>query len=140
MPSILLIISKAVFEKDHGRNASLGADLPLAAYHSKHAAMAPLGEGGDLHLVTVRDGSLWLIGVLRRPRFERGSWIAAKNVVPDITPALLASANGKGIDVPPEKLGMHVRGGARCAAPRRSQHDVASPVARASRHRSSLAP
>lgn len=110
MPSVLAIISKAVFEKDHGRGVSLGAVLPLAAYHSKNPSLESLTEGGDLHLVTVREGALWLVAVLRRPRFDGAAWVAARNVVPiaDVTDALprLRFANGKGIDVPPEKLGM----------------------------------
>jgi hypothetical protein len=113
MRSVLAIVSKAVFERDHGRGTELGAVLPLVAYHSEHPALSPLTAGGDLYLVTVRDGALWLVGVLRGPRLQQGSWVAAENVVPltDVTSALprLRFANGKGIDVPPAKLGMSLQ-------------------------------
>lgn len=113
MPSVLALISKAVFEKAHP-DASLGATVDLDRYDSAHVGLRPLAEGGDLYLVTVRpDEVLWLVGVLRAPRFRQGSWRAARNTaaIIDASPLLdeLRFASGMGIRAPRGKLGMSLQ-------------------------------
>src|SRR5438874_2058210 len=57
MPSVLAIVSKAIFERDAkvgGKLPALGAVVPLDRYVSKNKGLAPLSEGGALFLVTVR--------------------------------------------------------------------------------------
>ncbi len=53
MPSVLAIVSKAIFERD-ARGAVEAAVVPLDRYVSKNKGIAPVGEGGALFLVTVR--------------------------------------------------------------------------------------
>ena len=110
MPSVIAIISKAVFEKEQGRHVAPGSVLAVHTYRSQHAALSPLKQGGSLYLVTVREGALWLVAVLRAPRFRGGVWSAAPNREPfaniNTVLPLLRFGNGKGIDVAPEKLGM----------------------------------
>ena len=53
MTDLLVIVSKAVFEKSSPR-AAVGDVLDLDRYVSTHKALEPLREGGRLFLVTVR--------------------------------------------------------------------------------------
>ncbi|MFK7988635.1 MAG: toxin-antitoxin system YwqK family antitoxin [Sandaracinaceae bacterium] len=113
MPSILALVSKAVFKKQHP-GAELGAVLPFDAYHSKNKRLTALAKDGDLYLVTVRpDDVLWLVAVLRRPTFTGDGWVADANTVAvrDITSVIpeLVFASGKGLSPDPGKLGMSLQ-------------------------------
>ena len=74
MAHVMAIVGKTVFEgleREHGALAP-GATVPLDRYLSAHKGLRTLAEGGSLHLVTARPGdALWLVGVLRAPRFGR---------------------------------------------------------------------
>ncbi len=116
MASVLAIVSKAQFE-DLSRQkggAKLGTVLGLARYDSTHRALAPLEDGGDLYLVTIRpDDVMWLVGVLAGPRLETDHWQATPSTVP-ITDATgiktaLRFANGKGVPTEPGKLAMSLQ-------------------------------
>jgi hypothetical protein len=118
MPSVLAIVSKAVFEKDAktgGRLAGPGDVVPFERYVSKNNGLAPLAEGGALFLVTVRppDEALWLVGVLEEPKFDGESWIAPKNVVPVVDVSgvkdQIRSASGTGISAKKGALGMSLQ-------------------------------
>jgi uncharacterized protein (TIGR02996 family) len=114
VPSVLAIVSKAVFERD-GAGAKPGDTLPLDRYLSANKGLAPLAGGGSLFMVTVRppDERLWLVGVLRDPSFVDDHWEAATNSAPiaDITELLprIQLANGKGIKPKPGRLGMSLQ-------------------------------
>jgi hypothetical protein len=116
MASVLAIVSKAVFEKMiRGTAAKPGDVLPVDRYTSTNPGLEPLRDGGSLFLVTVRppDEELWLVGVLESPRFERGEWKAAPNVVPitGLAPvkAKLQFASGTGIKAKAGALGMSLQ-------------------------------
>jgi hypothetical protein len=115
---VMAIVSKAQFAKDgklaSGKLAALGDVLPLDRYVSSHRGLEPLRQGGDLYLVTVRPPEqLWLIAVLRKPRFEDDEWVSSPNVVPvrDISAlrGRLRFANGQGIKAAEGKLGMSLQ-------------------------------
>lgn len=115
--SMLAVVSKGVFDKGarvDGRRLAEGDVWPTARYASTSAALAPLADGGDLYLVTVRPGDVaWLVAVLVGPRRDATGWTAAPNVVPirDVT-ALLPSlrfSTGKGVTAAPGKLGMSLQ-------------------------------
>src|SRR5580692_6994453 len=114
MPSVLAIVSKAVFEKQT-KGAAVGTTVAFDHYASSHAALAPLEAGGALFLVTVRppDEQLWLVGVLESPRKAEDGWRATTNVVPivDLTARKdeLVFANGKGLSAKPGALGMSLQ-------------------------------
>jgi uncharacterized protein (TIGR02996 family) len=114
MPSVLAIVSKAVFEKQ-AKGASIGTVVPFEHYASTHAALDPLAGDGALFLVTVRppDEALWLVGVLESPRKANDGWRAGANVVAiaDITARKreLAFASGKGLSAKPGALGMSLQ-------------------------------
>ncbi|MEM9190399.1 MAG: hypothetical protein AAGF12_14535 [Myxococcota bacterium] len=114
MTSVLALVSKGVFEKDFGSKVMVGDVLPFEAYHSKQKTLQAMADGGDLYLVTVRpDDVLWLVGVLRKPRFADTRWEADRNVVP-VTAASsilgrLEFSTGKGVKADPGKLGMSLQ-------------------------------
>jgi hypothetical protein len=83
MTDLLVIVSKAVFEKSSPR-AAVGDVLELDRYVSTHKALEPLREGGRLFLVTVRppDEKLWLVAVLEQPKHDGKAWVAKKNTHP----------------------------------------------------------
>jgi hypothetical protein len=114
MPSVLAIVSKAIFEKE-ARGVGEGDVVPLDRYVSKNKGIAPVGEGGGLFLVTVRppDERLWLVAVLEAPKFDGESWKAAKNVVPirDITDVKdkIKFTSGTGISAKKGALGMSLQ-------------------------------
>lgn len=113
MASVLALISKAAFEKAYP-NARLGSVLELDHYASSHVGLRPLADGGDLYLVTVRpDDVLWLVGILRAPRFGKGRWLAKRNTetIADASPLLgeLRFATGTGLRAARGKLGMSLQ-------------------------------
>ena len=114
MTSVLAIISKAVFEDEFG-DASVGDVLPLGRYTSAHKALAPLADGGQLVLVTVRppNDSLWLVAVLENPKHKKGAWVAAPNKVAstDLGPVKdqIRFASGAAISAKKGALGMSLQ-------------------------------
>lgn len=111
--SVLAVVSKAVFEKE-ARGLGVGATWATALYASENPALAALGGGGDLWLVTVRPGdTLWLVGVLRGPKKGKGGWRAEANAVAirDVTALIprLRFASGKGLAAAKGKLGMSLQ-------------------------------
>lgn len=114
MPSVLAIISKAVFEKD-AKGSKVGDVVPFERYVSKNKGLSPVAEGGAIFLVTVRppDEQLWLVGVLESPTFDGESWKAAKNTTPiaDITAQKgnIRFENGSGISAKKGALGMSLQ-------------------------------
>ena len=150
MASVMAIVSKAVFDKQAraaGKPVGLGDVWPVDAYNSAHKALAPLGEGGALFLVTVRPGDvLWLVGVLESPRFDGARWTAAPNVVAarDVSGARegLRFSTGKGITAKAGALGMSLqtprvlteadvallRGGASAPAPAKKTSAAPAPA------------
>jgi len=120
MPSVLAIVSKAIFERDArvgGKVAGVGDVVPMDRYVSKNKGLAPAGEGDDgaLFLVTVRppDESLWLVAILERPKFDGEQWTASANAaaIADIgsLKAQITFANGSGISAKKGALGMSLQ-------------------------------
>ncbi len=113
MPSVMAIVSKAIFEKD-AAGASIGSIWPTDQYVSQNKGLAALEDGGDLYLVTVRPGDeLWLVGVLVDPISADGAWRANPNVRPirsiDALKPKLKFASGTGITAKPGALGMSLQ-------------------------------
>lgn len=113
MASVLALVSKGEFERDHAR-ARAGDVLPYALYASTNKALDSLADGGDLYLVTVRPGEvLWLVAVLRAPRTSKAGWVAPTNVTPvaDASPLVpqLRFQSGKGVSTEPGKLAMSLQ-------------------------------
>lgn len=82
MPSVLAIVSKAVFEKQ-ARGLGVGDVWQTSSYASQHKTFEQLNADGDLFLVTVRPpGQLCLVAVLVRPTHSAAGWAAAPNLVP----------------------------------------------------------
>ncbi|HEY8088091.1 MAG TPA: hypothetical protein VIF09_09600, partial [Polyangiaceae bacterium] len=114
MPSVLALVSKAVFDSDAPSGLAVGGVWPLDRWNSKNPALKPVADGGALFLVTVRPGErLWLVGVLDAPTFEGDHWTAKANAIPavDVTRVIpeLVFATGKGLKVEPGKLGMSLQ-------------------------------
>ncbi len=118
MPSVLAIVSKAIFERDArigGKIAGVGDVVPMDRYVSKNKGLSPAGEGGALFLVTVRppDESLWLVAVLESPEFDGEQWVSSPNTAPiaDIGPqkGQITFANGSGISAKKGALGMSLQ-------------------------------
>lgn len=121
MPSVLAIVSKAIFERDAklgGRLGGLGDVVPLDRYVSSNKGLTPVAEGGALFLVTVRppDEALWLVAVLESPTFEGAHWMAsngAKNAVPltDVSALKdkLKFSTGAGMSAKKGALGMSLQ-------------------------------
>src|SRR5687767_4962172 len=113
MPSMMAIVSKAVFEKD-ARGKRIGDVWATDRYISQNKALGALA-GGDLYLVTVRppDEALWLVAVLSAPQFDGSQWHANPNTVPicDISHLKreLAFANGQGLPDKAGTLGMSLQ-------------------------------
>jgi hypothetical protein len=114
VPSVLAIISKAVFERD-ARSAGVGVVVPLTRYVSKNKGLTPLASGGSLFLVTVRppDEKLWLVAILESPTHDGENWNSPKNAIPitDVSPLKdrIKFANGAGITAKPGALGMSLQ-------------------------------
>ncbi len=118
MPSVLAIVSKAIFERDAkmgARVAGLGDVVPLDRYVSKNKGLTPLAEGGALFLVTVRppDEALWLVAILESPTFDGENWHSSKNTtaVADISPQKgeLRFTTGAGLSAKKGALGMSLQ-------------------------------
>jgi len=115
MADVMVVVSKAVFEKAYGKHPQLGAQLRMDRYSSANKAIAPVGSGGKLYCVTVRppDESLWLVAVLDNPQFDDEAWVAAPSTVPitDITSlrGQLKFESGKGITAAAGALGMSLQ-------------------------------
>lgn len=119
MPDILAIISKPIFERQAQKGGKLlgpGAVLPLDRYTSKNKALAPLGQGGRLVLVTVRPPNerLWLVAILEDPVLQGDAWIApSPNRVPITDVSKLRKtiklATGKGLSQDKGALGMSLQ-------------------------------
>jgi hypothetical protein len=114
MASMLVLVSKAIFEKDAPRGLAPGGLWPVGVWNSKAPALGEVAKGGSLFLVTVRPPEqLWLVGVLEAPRFDGERWHAAPNVVRavDVSPLIssLVFSTGKGIKPDPGKLGMSLQ-------------------------------
>jgi hypothetical protein len=108
---MVAIISRAVYERDMP-DARIGAVVPLSRYSSTNAALSKLSSKSRLFLLTVRppDEALWLVAVLRNPRFVGTHWETEPNSTPvrDVSPlrAQLRFENGKGLPAERGKLGM----------------------------------
>lgn len=118
MPSVLAIVSKAIFERDAklgGQLAKVADVIPMDRYVSKNKGLAPVAEGGALFLVTVRppDEALWLVAVLESPTFDGENWVAARNTMPitDITSRKgdIKFTTGTGISTKKGALGMSLQ-------------------------------
>jgi hypothetical protein len=118
MPSVIAIVSKAIFDRDakiDGKIAGVGTVVPFERYASKNKGLAPAGEGGALFLVTVRppDEKLWLVAILESPTFDGEHWNAPKNTVPitDITALKdqIKFTSGTGISAKKGALGMSLQ-------------------------------
>jgi len=115
MADVMVVVSKAVFEKAYGKQPQLGAQLGMDRYTSANKAIAPVGSGGKLYCVTVRppDESLWLVAVLEDPQFDGDAWVAMPATTPitDITSLRdkLRFESGKGITATAGALGMSLQ-------------------------------
>jgi hypothetical protein len=114
MSSILVLVSKAVFEKDSPPGLAVGGVWAVDRWNSRNPSLEPVAAGGSLFLVTVRPGErLWLVGVLDAPTFDGERWNAKANAVKvtDITDRIpkLVFATRKGLKVEPGKLGMSLQ-------------------------------
>lgn len=118
MPSVMAIISKSVFEKEHrlpnGKIADPGNVLPIDRYLSSQKRLNGLLEGGDLFLMSVRPGDvLWLVAILKGPTQQDSAWVAEPNVakIGDVSHLLnrLRFDTGKGINAKPGRLGMSLQ-------------------------------
>ena len=78
MADLMVIVSKAVFEKAAGKSPSLGDQLGMDRYVTANKALEPVRGGGKLYLVTVRppNEALWLVAVLENPKFDGKQWKA----------------------------------------------------------------
>jgi len=113
MPSVLAIVSKAVFEKQ-APGATVGLVVGFDRYASTHKALDPVGQGGDLYLVTVRppDEKLWLVGILPSPEKRSDGWYAGNaTAIVDISAlkSVLKFANGAGLPTKAGALGMSLQ-------------------------------
>ena len=115
MPDVMVIVSKAVFEKAAGKHPQLGTKLGMDRYVSANKGIAPVAVGGKLYLVTVRppDESLWLVAVLENPEFDGDQWVATAATTPITDLSSLRSQikfeSGKGITANPGALGMSLQ-------------------------------
>lgn len=119
MPSIMAIVSKAVFEKDarvNGKVAALGDTWQFDKYVSTNKALDPVRAGGSLVLVTVRppDEQLWLVGVMESPQHDGTAWTTkSPNAVPVTNISHLRSKilfeSGKGMSQDKGALGMSLQ-------------------------------
>ena len=111
--SILAIVSKSAFETAVA-SPVVGGLWPVTTYASSNPGLEPLGQGGDLYLVTVRpNDTLWLVAVLRSPKKGAKGWTAKANTAPirDATSIIkkLRFVNGKGLTFGAGKLGMSLQ-------------------------------
>lgn len=115
MADVMVVVSKAVFEKAYGKSPKLGAVLGMDRYVTANKALEPLRGGGKLYCVTVRppDESMWLVAILDNPSFDGEQWTAKASTVPltDITAlrSKIKFESGKGITANPGALGMSLQ-------------------------------
>lgn len=115
MPSILAIVSKAIFEKMVEKTVKVGVLVETDQYGSNPAAFAQLTPGDAIFLVTVRPPkeALWLVAILEQPKLRGKAWVGKANTTPirDITPLIkkLRFTTGKGIAAKPGALGMSLQ-------------------------------
>lgn len=115
MPSVMAIVSKAVFEKAAGKTIAVGDLFETDRYASTPGAFAQLAEGDAVFLVTVRppNEKLWLVGIIEKPAKKSTTWVGAPNTTPirDVT-ALIKKfrfTSGKGIESKPGALAMSLQ-------------------------------
>lgn len=113
MASIMAIVSKAVFEKEH-RGAKVGDVLAIDRYSSSPRAFEQLGKNDALFLVTVRPPEqLWLVAIVDAPKKKGDAWIGAKNKAPiaDISASVkkLVLASGDGVTARKGALAMSLQ-------------------------------
>lgn len=112
--AMMAIVSKSVFERDVP-NAKRGGLYATDRYTSSNKALAQLGTGGSLYLVTVRppDERLWLVAVLEDVVHKGGAWVArTRNATPirDIsTLRTKLELGGKPLPTQAGKLGMSLQ-------------------------------
>ena len=115
MPSVLAIVSKALFDKMVAKDVQLGTVVTTDRYTSSHKAFEGLGDKDAIFLVTVRppDEKLWLVGILEAPKRKQTAWVAAANTAPlcDVTSAIgkLAFESGAGLKAKKGALGMSLQ-------------------------------
>jgi serine/threonine protein kinase len=115
MPSVLAIISRAVFEKMAPKRVAVGDLVETDRYVSRQRTFDTLADGGALFLVTVRppDEPLWLFAIVERPRSDEQGWVGEPNRVPitDVTSAIgrLTFATGQGLKTKKGTLGMSLQ-------------------------------
>jgi hypothetical protein len=114
MPSVLAIISRAIFEKMSPRSA-VGDVVETDRYVSSQPAFTKLAPGDAIFLVTVRppDERLWLVAVLEGVERKKDAWVGAANRQPirDITSTIqkLELSTGAGIKAKKGALGMSLQ-------------------------------
>ena len=114
MPDMMVIVSKAVFDKE-APTAKLGAVLPMRVYRSASKHLERLDRDSRLFLVTVRppNEALWLVAVLTGLKFDGTQWQATRNRYPvtNISPLQgeLKFESGKGISAAKGALGMSLQ-------------------------------
>jgi len=112
MSSVMVIVSKAVFEKQGG---AVGGVYATDGYASLHKSLDVLADGGSIFLVTVRppDEALWLVGIVDAPKRGAAGWKGTPNTTPirDISAlrSALVFASGSGITAKPGALGMSLQ-------------------------------
>lgn len=115
MADLMAIVSKAVFEKEAGKDPKVGTVLGMDRYVSANKNLEPLADGGRLFLVTVRppDEKLWLVAILDKPKFDGSQWKAKASTVAITDIGKLKSKlkfeSGKGISAAPGALGMSLQ-------------------------------
>lgn len=115
MPSVLAIVSKALYEKMVPKDVQLGAIVGNDRYTSSNKAFEGLAKGDAIFLVTVRPPKeeLWLVGILENPKKKGADWVSAQNTTPlsNITPAIkkLKFESGTGITAKKGALGMSLQ-------------------------------
>jgi hypothetical protein len=115
MPDLMVIVSKAVFEKEAGKTPKLGDQLGMDRYVTANKALEPVKGGGKLYLVTVRppNEALWLVAVLENPKFDGKQWKAKACTTPMTDISSLRSKikfdSGKGISAAAGTLGMSLQ-------------------------------
>lgn len=115
MPDVMAIVSKAVFEKEAGKNPTVGTRLGMDRYVSTNKGLDPLSKGGRLYLVTVRppNEALWLVAILDKPQHDGEAWIAKKSKTPITDISKLRSKikfeSGTGITAKKGALGMSLQ-------------------------------
>jgi len=115
MPDVMVIVSKAVFEKAAGKTPKLGDQLGMDRYVTANKALEPVRGGGKLYLVTVRppNEALWLVAVLENPKFDGKQWKAKPCTTPMTDISSLRSKikfdSGKGISAAAGTLGMSLQ-------------------------------